>query len=466
MRLFLLFFLLTLVTTISILGQSRDSTRMRTISSLPARKSTDWVRCGIIYEIYPRAFSPEGTFAGIEKKLPELQRLGVSILWLMPIHPVGELHRKGKLGSSYSVRDYYGVNPEYGTLDDFKHLLLRAHEMGFHLIIDLVANHTAWDSKLITEHPEWFSKDSTGKIVSPNPDWTDVADLDYSQPGLRRYMIDMMKYWVKDVGIDGFRCDVSELVPLDFWEEARAALDSIKPILMLSEGSLPDQHVKAFDITYSWNLYHAFAPLLSGNVSAEILDRLLAREAITFPKHSLRLRFSSNHDETAWDNPDVVKFGPDGARLAAVVTNTLPGVPLVYNGQEAGNTKKLGLFDREPIDWSAGADVRQFYTTLLHVRREHRALCEGTMVRIPSSDDRHVYAFLRATGNDTLLVVYNFASVPLKTTLTLSTPEYRAGSSLTMTDLFTGTTSVTALPPAETMSFDIGPRGYRIWSIK
>ena len=237
-RLLLIFILLLGIPSLPY-SQTNDSARGRNLSSFHARHSEDWVRQGIIYEIYTRSFSPAGNFRGIEKRLPELKKLGVTILWIMPIHPVGVLHHKGKLGSQYSVQDYYGINPEFGTIDDFKRLVNRAHELGFHLIIDLVANHTSWDSKLINDHPDWFTKDSAGNIVSPNPDWTDVADLNYSQPGLRRYMIEMMKYWVRDIGIDGFRCDVAEMVPTDFWEAARAALDSIKPVMMLAEAHIP-----------------------------------------------------------------------------------------------------------------------------------------------------------------------------------------------------------------------------------
>jgi glycosidase len=181
------------------------------------RQSADWVRNAVIYEVYLRSFSREGTFRGLEKRLPELKDLGVTVIWLMPIHPVGELKRKGHLGSPYAVRDYYAVNPEFGTLEDFRSLVRSVHNTGMHIIIDLVINHTAWDNPLITEHPDWYTHDEKREIVSPNKDWTDVADLDYSRQGLRDYMTGMMVYWVRDIGIDGYRCDVAELLPTDFW---------------------------------------------------------------------------------------------------------------------------------------------------------------------------------------------------------------------------------------------------------
>jgi hypothetical protein len=285
----------------------------------PALKSADWVKDAAIYSVYLRSFSPEGNFAGLEKRIGELKDLGITVLWLMPIHPLGVKNRKGTLGSPYAVRDYYGINPEFGTLQDFKRLLSAVKRSGMRLIIDLVADHTSWDSRLISEHPEYFRKDARGEIVSPNADWTDVAALDYSQSALRRYMIDMMRYWVKDVWIDGFRCDVAELVPTDFWEEARAQLNRIKPVMMISEGSIPEHHVKAFDLTYSWNFYDQIAPLLEGKRPATLVDDLLKRERLQLPTGSLRMRFTTNHDKNAFDAPAVLKFTEPGLRLATVL---------------------------------------------------------------------------------------------------------------------------------------------------
>ncbi len=295
----------------------------------PALKSADWVKDAVIYSVYLRSFSREGTFAALEKRLPELQELGATVLWLLPIHPVGEKYRKGSLGSPYSVQDYYAVNPEFGTMNDFRHLVAAVHKIGMKIIIDMVANHTSWDSKLVKEHPDWIVKDASGKIIPANPDWTDVVKLDYSRPALRKYMIDMMCWWVRDVGIDGFRCDVAELVPTSFWNEARWRLNKIKPVMMLSEGSMPEHHVSAFDITYSWNIYDQLLPILSGKRPATTLDQLLRNEYLTFPTGSLRLRFVTNHDKNAWDSPAVLKFGPAGLKVATVLVNTLPGVPLI-----------------------------------------------------------------------------------------------------------------------------------------
>lgn len=399
-----------------------------------ARPSEEWVTNGVIYEVYTRAFSKEGNFAGVEKRLPELKELGVTILWIMPIHPVGKEKRKGSLGSPYAVQDYYGVNPEFGTLDDFKRLVAKAHALGLRVVIDLVANHTAWDSRLMHEHPEWFTKDSSGNFVAPVADWSDVADLNYGERGLRRYMIEMLKYWVRDVGLDGFRCDVSEMVPVEFWDEARAALDSLRPVFMLSEGMFAEHHRKAFDVTYGWNSYHTMADIFSGKKPASEMDSVLRRESLSFPKGSLRMRFSSNHDENAWDMPDVTKFGAGGARLAAVLTNTYPGVPLLYNGQEVGSDVKLGLFEKFEIDWTKGKEWREFYTKLFAVRRANPALRTGRHVPVPNDRPQEVYSFLRTGGKNTVLVAVNFAKEPRSAALML--PKEASGRKLT--DAFTG----------------------------
>ena len=465
-RRIVLTFLLTAAFFYSLSSQSFDSAKARNISVRWARHSEEWVRNGVVYEIYPRSFSPEGNFAGIEKRLPEIKRLGATILWLMPIHPVGVLHRKGTLGSPYAVQDYYAIDPAYGTLDNFKSLLAHAHELGFHLIIDLVANHTSWDSKFLHEHPEWFTKDSAGNIISPNPGWTDVADLDYSKPALRRAMIEMMKYWVRDVGIDGFRCDASELVPTDFWEDARSALDSIRGVMMLSEGAWPEHHLKAFDLTYSWNIYHSLGRIFKGVRTARALDTELNLEEVMFPRGSLRLRFSSNHDENAWDAPDVEKFGVDGAKLAAVMANTMPGVPLIYNGQEVGNAKKLPLFEKVSIEWKGGEEFRELYTTLFALRKNNPAFTEGGMIRLPTTDDRRVYVFARVSGENKFIVAFNCEEAAFTGSVNILSPEIVSGNQMTLTDIFTGEASSMTIPTSRLVPLEIPSMGYKILQIK
>jgi len=433
-------------------------------SGTPALKSADWVRDATIYSVYLRSFSPGGNFAGLEKRLPELRQSGVTVLWLMPIHPVGTKNRKGPLGSPYAVRDYYGINPEFGTLQDFKHLLAAAKRNGLKVIIDLVANHTSWDSKLITEHPEWFTRGTDNAIVPPNADWTDVADLDYAHPGLRRYMIEMMRWWVKDIGIDGFRCDVAELVPTDFWEEARAQLNRIKPVMMLSEGSIPEHHAKAFDLTYSWNLYDALEPLLKGARPVTLLDQILKNERLQFPTGSLRMRFTTNHDKNAWDAPAVTKFGRQGLMLATVLANTLPGVPMMYTGEEVANDRKLGLFEKVDVDWSRSREMGTLWKFMFTLRKEHKALSRGDMVRVPCTPDQEVYAFVRVAGSDKMLIVLNVAPDSRAAALQVPLDRLFPGQQVVkLNELFSGKS--VRLSKDQPLELSLEGRGYRIFVV-
>ena len=378
----------------------------------PARRSADWVRDAVVYEVYLRSFSAEGTFVGLEKRLDELKALGVSVLWLMPIHPVGVEKRKGALGSPYAIRDFYGINPEFGTLSDFRRLLDAAHRRGLRLILDLVANHTSWDNPLIAEHPEWYRRDERGALVSPL-DWTDVAQLDYNVPELRRYMIEMMLYWMRDIGIDGFRCDVTGLVANEFWSEARPRLDAVKDVIMIAEDDAPRQHVQAFDLTYDWWTYQALGRLASGKMNPTSLAAILANERLDYPADSLRLRFSDNHDLCAWHKPGMARYGPAAARAAAVLTFTLPGVPLIYNGQEAGNRTALPLFERLPIDWTADDQgMRALFIALCQIRADSSALRRGKIEFLTTGIDTDVLAFKRIGAEETLLVLINCGLEP------------------------------------------------------
>jgi cyclomaltodextrinase len=429
-----------------------------------ALHSAAWVCDGLIYSVYLRSFSPKGNFLGLEQRLPELKRLGVTIIWLLPIHPVGLKKRKGKLGSPYAVRDYYGINPEFGTLTDFRRLVKAVHRQRMKLIIDLVANHTSWDSKLITDHPDWFMKDARGQIVSPNVDWTDVADLDYSRPELRRYMIKMMKWWVKDVGIDGFRCDVAELVPTDFWNEARRKLNKIKPVMMLSEGSAPEHHLKAFDVTYSWNIYDAIEPLVKGKRPVALIDQILKREHQHFPTGSLRMRFTTNHDKNPWDAPAVLKFGMNGLKLATVLVNTLPGVPMIYTGEEVANDRRLSLFEKVDVDWSRPRTFELLWRTLSRIRKEHKALSRGEMIRVQTSRDEHVYAFFRLAGNDRILVVLNFSAETTDVNVGLPIERVVPGrKSLVVNDALSGERMVVEKKGMGQLELQLEPYEYRVF---
>lgn len=433
----------------------------------PALRSASWVKDAVIYEVYLRSFSKEGNFAGLEKRLPELKSLGVTVLWLMPIHPVGVKNRKGTLGSPYAVEDYYAINPEFGTLRDFKHLLTATHKIGLKLIIDVVANHASWDSKLMREHPDWFTRDATGNFVSPNADWTDVVDLDYSKRELRRYMIDMMIYWVRDVGIDGFRCDVAEMVPTDFWEAARARLNRIKSVMMLSEGSIPEHHMKAFDITYSWNIHNALDLLINGKKPLTLLDDLLKTEALQFPIGSLRMRFNTNHDKNAWEAPAVQKYGLQGLKLSAVLINMIPGIPLIYNGEEVANDKTLGLFEKVDIDWSRSSEMGGIYQNLSLMRQAHKAFSRGEMIRVESNFGNDVYAFFRVAGKDKVLAVMNFGQEAHLATLTIPMKRLFAGQEPgIMREIFTSERIEVGETSRESLTLALEPLDYRVYVLE
>lgn len=374
-------------------------------SKKDARHSLDWIKKGIIYEIFPRSFTKEGNFNALTKKLPQIKDLGVTILWLMPIHPIGKENRKGTLGSPYSVKDYYEINPEYGTKEDFRNFVKEAHRLGFKVIIDEVLNHCAWDNELVKKHSNWFTKDKNGNLVPPNSDWTDVVDFNYDNSELRKYMIEMLKYWVKEFDIDGFRFDVSELVPTDFWEEARAELEKIKPQFWLSEGTLPEHHLKAFDMTYSWNIYDMFKPILDGQRSPQTILNSIKLENFTFPKNSLRMRFNENHDKVR----AAEFFGYDGSFITAAIVFTINGVPLVHAGQEVGERKFSSLFEKTEINW--GKDLSsnehyQFFKKLIDLRKKFPDLYRGEIKSIKSNEK--VLAFMNVYKGRGLFGIFNF----------------------------------------------------------
>lgn len=387
------------------------------ISSLcaqqPARPVRDWVRDGVIYEIYPRAFSQQGNFNAITARLDELKDLGVTILWLMPIHPIGQEKKKGTIGSPYAVRDYYAINPDYGTADDLKRLVREAHARGLKVIIDIVANHTAWDSVLM-KHPEFYKRDAKGNITYPY-DWYDIAALNYGNQELRRYMTDMLKYWLREFDLDGFRCDVAGEVPTDFWENARRELEQIKPdIVMLAEAHKAELQVTAFDLDYSWPLHSALMNVLQGRGRASDLREEWEKEVNEWPKGALHMRFSDNHDERR----AIARFGEPAALAASALVFTLDGVPMIYNGMEVGDTTESGapaLFEKLPIFWSIAErrpEFPKFYKRIMEVRRASTALRRGTLEWLNNSDESRLVTFLRRAGNEEVVVAINFSNRP------------------------------------------------------
>lgn len=390
-------------------------------------RHVDWARHANIYEVNVRQFTPEGTFAGVCSHLPRLQRMGVELLWLMPVQPIGAKNRKGTLGSCYSVSDYRKVNPEFGTLDDFRRLVRAAHDLGMHLIIDWVANHTAWDHAWVTQHPDWYLKDARGEIHSYVYDnghelehWTDVVGLDYRQPAVWDGMIAALKYWVAETGVDGFRCDVAGLVPTPFWERARAELDAIKPVFMLAEWSSAELHARAFDMTYDWSLHDVMKKVAKGEGDAGDLVRYVEQAATAFPRDAYRMTFTSNHDKNAWEGHDGEVYGPAFGAFA-VLAATLPGLPLIYGGQEAVLDKRIAFFEKDPIAWKDYA-LEPFYTELLRLKARHPALwngADGAPVELLPCGNKAVFAFRRAQRGDAVSVAVNLSGRAQRVTLAL-----------------------------------------------
>ncbi len=384
------------------------------IPQATAAAGPPWLRDGVIYEIFPRDFSPAGNLAGVTARLDDLKKLGVTVLWIMPVQPIGEKGRKGEFGSPYSISDYYAVDPHYGTLADFKNLVAEAHARGFKVIMDLVADHTAWDSVMM-KHPEFYKQDARGNVLPPIPEWTDVAGLNYANPQLREDMITMMKYWIQECDIDGYRCDVAYMVPTDFWVQARAELKKTKPdIMWLAEASKPELLVQAFDLDYDWPLLATLNRVLINGAPASALQASWEESRRQFPRGALHLRISDDHDEPR----AVARYGIRGALAASVLMFTLDGVPLIYNGMEVGDATESGdpaLFDKLTIFWhpKERPPLWNIYRDLIRLRKQYACLRNGDVTWLHNSDGADVVTFMRADDQDQFVVIINFSNRPL-----------------------------------------------------
>jgi len=366
-----------------------------------------------IYEVNIRQYTPEGTFKAFqEKHLDRLHEMGVDILWLMPVQPIGEKNRKGEMGSYYSVKDYIGVNPEFGTEQDFQNLVDAVHERGMLLIIDWVANHSAWDNPWITEHPDWYVKDSTGAIIAPVPDWTDVADLNYDNQDMRNEMIKSLKFWVETYDIDGFRCDVAGMVPTSFWNEARTELNKGRPIFMLAEANDEDLMEMAFDMNYNWDSHHLMNDIAKGEKNAGNMRGYIETPPRHFNENTYRMVFTSNHDENSW-NGTVFERMPNSYKTWAVFSFVVPGMPLIYSGQEAMLDRRLKFFDKDEIDWK-DYPLQDFYTKLITLKNENKALWNGKFGGeihfINTSNGEQTITFKRTKDDNTILVEMNLSN--------------------------------------------------------
>ena len=362
----------------------------------------------VLYQVNPRVFAPSNSFQAITARLDSIQDLGVNMLWIMPIYPIGEEKSKN---SPYSVRDYTAVAPEYGTIEDLSTLVNACHQRGIGVILDWVANHTAWDNVWVTEHPDWYTHDSTGNIIyPPGTDWTDVADLNYDNRDMRAAMIDAMRFWVDTVGIDGFRCDVADQVPIDFWTDCiRTLRASAKPrnLIMLAEGANPENLAAGFDLNYAWEFMHAIDEVMKGEAKVNKLTDVDKNEYKDLVSGKYKLRFTTNHDEATKASP-IKQYGGERASMAAFVATTmLHGGMLVYGSQEVGYPEPINFFKYVPVDWNANASLREEYKQLIEIYNEHPALRSSGKV-IPFEDDAGaILCVERVLNNDNVLVLVN-----------------------------------------------------------
>lgn len=404
----------------------------------------DWHKNATIYEVNLRHFTPEGTFKSFESHIPRLKEMGIDILWFMPVHPISEKNRKGELGSPYAVADYKAVNPDMGTMNDFKNMVKAIHGAGMYAIIDWVPNHTGWDNPWITEHPDWYTQDKDGNIIDPidyntgkSWGWTDVADLNYDVPEMRLAMIDAMKFWVTDVGIDGFRVDVAHGVPVDFWEQWSDAMYAIEPLFMLAEAEVPAiVNNGAYVMDYGWEMHHLLneiaayqgersddaTKLVSGNIqegaeehfekkTALDIDEMLAKKAKQYNK-GYQMHFTSNHDENSWAGTEMARMG-NGHKAFAVLTATFDGMPLLYTGMESAMNKRLEFFKKDEVPWG-DFKYAGFYKTLFDLKHKNQALWNGEhggeLIKIKTGNDENIYAFTREKNGDKVVVIINLSS--------------------------------------------------------
>lgn len=427
-------------------------------SQIPSVTHPEWIKNATIYEVNIRQFTPEGTFAAFEQHIPRLKELGVDILWLMPVHPIGVKNRKGTLGSYYSVQDYQGVNPEFGSEQDFQKLVKAIHEAEMKVIIDWVANHTAWDNKLAKEHPNWYLHDNNGSFISPiGWDWFDVIALDYKQEELREYMRNTMAYWVNHFDIDGFRCDVAGYVPIDFWLSVRNRLNEIKPVFMLAEWDDRVMHL-AFDMTYAWKLEEAMNDIYSGKANATKINDYIAKQINSTPLDEIHMPHTSNHDKNAWEGTVFDRMGKS-AEINAAFTFVVEGMPLIYSGQEVGLNKPLGLFEKDEISWG-DHPFNALYSRLNKLKKDNPALWVGEyggrMQPLATDHPEQVNVIFREKDGNRVLGIFNHS--PEAVTFKIKNPLYKGDYKS-----FKGRSTVRLTSEDE---FSLSPWGYDVFTAK
>ena len=377
-------------------------------SKRKAPKAPQWVRNANIYEIFVRSHSDDRSFNAITADLDRIQDLGIDLVWLMPVHPIGVKNHKSTRGAPHAVQNYYEVNPRFGTMDEFKALVDSVHGRGMHIILDMVLNHTAWDNPLIDEHPDWYTKNEAGEMVSPNADLWDTVDLDYNNPELRKWMIEMLGWWIEETGVDGFRFDVAELVPYDFWAEAKKYCQNIFPdVFFLAEGAQPELHLNGHDMTYSWNMWNGAIQMAQGNADPSEVKRSYEMEQFQYPQGALRMRFTENHDQQRSHNliPD------DDLNLTTwVFVALMKGNPLILAGQEIGATSQIDIHLDDKIDWDdRDSDLEKSMSEILHLRKTWITPTSKFEIII-ADNDRQIVAYKHGP----LLVFFNFSDSDFK----------------------------------------------------
>jgi len=433
-------------------------TSTSTMNELPEITHPEWVKDASIYEVNVRQFTPEGTFKAFESHVPRLKELGVDILWLMPIHPIGEKNRKGTLGSYYAVKDYYEINPEFGTKEDFQHLVDLIHQHDMKVIIDWVGNHSSWDNELTKLHPEWYLHDYKGDFIPPiGWDWSDVIVFDFEQEGLRKYMIESLRYWVSEFDIDGYRCDVAGYVPTDFWLQSRRSLESIKPIFMLAEWDDRAMHY-AFDMSYAWELEATMHAIAKGDKNATALNAYIAKMINSTRLAEIKMTFTSNHDKNSWEGTVFDRFGLAAQNFAAF-TYVLEGMPLIYSGQEVGLKKPLAFFDKDQISWG-DHPFNSLYARLNKLKKDNKALWNGEwggrMLPLKTNKPEQVNVIYREKDGNKVVALFNASDSEV--TFTVEDKVYSGAYKS-----FKGRNTVEL---TEDQEFTLGPWGYQIYTAK
>ena len=431
-------------------------------NSVPvAHPAPVWSQGAVIYEVNVRQYTPEGTLHALLPHLQRLQRLGVDILWIMPVQPIGKLKRKGTLGSYYSISNYRAINPEFGGEADFKAVVDSAHHLGMKVILDWVPNHTAFDHRWVTQHRDFYLIKADGTISNARDDhdretdWTDVAELNYDNPALRAAMIGEMRWWVETMNLDGFRQDVAGGVPMSFWIEARRALDALRPdFFMLAEGEDPAMHV-SFEMTYGWEFHHLLNDLARGKAPTARLDAYFADQARRYPAGAYRMYFTTNHDENSWNGSEFERMGPNHIPAFILCATVRNSMPLLYTGQEASMQKRLRFFEKDTVDWS-GPSLATFYASVFELKHRTPALWNGSsggpQTRLENDGGGRIYAFTRTSATGAVVVAVNFGDAPV--------PVHYTGwaASGRYTDWFTKS----AVDLAAAGTLDVPAHGYRV----